>query len=159
MLLPENLSSSGGLLMGVHSGGEGGGPLKTKRKDSGIGDTAEQPGPCGPWGVAGGHVAGGTGEYRVGDQLLTPRLRQRQQRWPQTETRPCSQGVKALGQLQMDSAPHLPPTNKHAPHRAKVLPVDKEKQQDPAMQSSPMLLCVASTNLAPSEPPSYRGGA
>ena len=88
MLLPENLSSSGGLLMGAHSRGEGVGPLKTKQKDSGTGDTAEQPGPCGPWGVGGGLVAGKTGEYRVGDQLLTSRLRQCQQRWPQTETRP-----------------------------------------------------------------------
>ena len=104
-------------------------------------------------------MAGGAGEYRVGAQLLTPHLRQRQQRWPQTETRPRSQGVKALGQLQMDGAPHLPTTKKHAPHREKILPIDKEKRQDPAMQSPPVLLCVASTNLAPSEPPSYRGGA
>lgn len=109
MLPPENLSSSGGLLMGVCSGREGRGPLKTKGKDSGTGDTAEQPGPCGPWGVAGGRVAGGTGEYMVGDQLLTPHLTQCQQRWLQTETRPRSQGVKALGQLQMDSTPHQPP--------------------------------------------------
>ena len=105
--------------MEAHSGGEGGGPLKTKGKDSGTGDLAEQPGPCGPWGVAGGHVAGGAGKYRVGAQLFTPHLRQRQQRWLQTETRPGSQGVKALGQLQVDGTPHLLPTNKHAPHHEK----------------------------------------
>lgn len=97
--------------MRVHSGGEGVGPLKTKRKDSGTGDTAEQPGPCGPWGVGEGHVAGGTGEYRVGGPLLTSRLRQCQQRWPQTETRPRPQGVKAPGQLRTDSASRPCPTN------------------------------------------------
>lgn len=152
MLLPENLSSSGGLLMRVHSGrGRVVGP---SNKTKGLWHW----GHCGAaralWagGVGEGHVAGGTGEYRVGGPL-TSRLRQCQQRWPQTETRPRPQGVKAPGQLRTDSASRPCPTN--MPSRSKSSPMDKKKLQDPAMQSPLMLLCGGSLtnyqNLHPTE--------
>ena len=135
MLLPENLSSSGGLLMRGHSGGEGVGPLKTKRKDSGTGDTAEQPGPCGPWGVGGGHVAGGTGEYRVGDPLLTSRLRQCQQRWLQTETRPRPQGVRLQGNYGQIVLPA--PAHQICPALSNSSPNRQEETTGPSHAVSP----------------------
>lgn len=68
---------------------------QNKTKDSGIGDPAEQPGPCSGAGARGeAEPQEEPGSARRGIKSSPhPPARQCQQRWPQTEARPRSQGV------------------------------------------------------------------
>lgn len=84
--------------MGTHRGREGGGPLRTKQRTLALVTLQNSQGPAAGRGRAGrpSHRRN-LGVHDGGLPHLTPPARRCQQRWPQTEARPRSQGVPTPG--------------------------------------------------------------
>lgn len=88
--------------MGTHRGREGGGPLRTKQRTLASVTLQNSQGPAagrgGAWARGEAEPQEALGSARWGIKSSPhPTARQCQQRWPQTEARPRSQGVPTPG--------------------------------------------------------------